>query len=260
MISTCCKSRRKSYRTTFGGTLVVFWDEMKSGQFLSVLADLRASGRAVSSGEVNFSGLFMTQTGDGTPPREPFYGRAAGDRLIHKGDRVDLVLRTVRTNSGKVQVREVCLHRGAVIILPVLGDGRIVLIRNRRHTVFDTLLELPAGTLEYAAETGEPGDATEDPSGAAARELTEETGYTAGNILPFGWFYTSPGILTEKMYAFVATDLSPGRQDLEDNEQIQVELATKEQILHLIEENRIVDAKTIATLLKYFAAKRADGC
>ena len=197
----------------------------------------------------------MTQSGDRTPPPEPFYGRVPGDQLIHKGDRVDLVLRTVGTNSGKTQVREVCLHRGAVIILPVLQDGRIVLIRNRRHTVFDTLLELPAGTLEYAADTGEPGDPTEDPAGAAARELTEETGYTAGNISPFGWFYTSPGILTEKMYAFIATELSAGQQELEDNEQIQVELATKEQVLHLIQENRIVDAKTIATLLKYFVGR-----
>ncbi|HUO09734.1 MAG TPA: NUDIX hydrolase [Phycisphaerae bacterium] len=185
------------------------------------------------------------------PPRKPFYGRIASDQLIHKGDRVDLVLRTVTTNSGKTVTREVCLHRGAVIILPIAPDGRIVLIRNRRHTVFDTLLELPAGTLEYAAETGEPGDVTEDPALAAARELTEETGYTAGKIVSFGWFYTSPGILTEKMYAYVATDLTPGRQDLEDNEQIQVQLATRDEVLRLIQENRIVDAKSIATLLKY---------
>ena len=203
----------------------------------------------------------MSQFGEGSLPREPFYGRVGSDELIYKGDRVDLVRRTVRTNSGGAQVREVCLHRGAVIILPVLGDGRIVLIRNRRHTVFDTLLELPAGTLEYAAATGEPGDPTEDPALAAARELTEETGYTAGNILPFGWFYTSPGILTEKMYAFIATELSAGRQELEDNEQIQVELAAPEHVLRMIQENRIVDAKSIATLLKYFTAtKRADGC
>ena len=185
-------------------------------------------------------------------PQQPFYGKVPSDKLIHKGDRVDLVLRTVTTNSGKTIIREVCLHRGAVIILPVLSDGRIVLIRNRRHTVFDTLLELPAGTLEYASEPGQPGDPTEDPARAAARELAEETGYTAATIAPFGWFYTSPGILTEKMYAFLATDLSLGTQDLEDNEQIQVKLLTRTDILQLIHENRIVDAKTIATLLKYF--------
>jgi ADP-ribose pyrophosphatase len=169
-----------------------------------------------------------------------------GDRLIHKGDRVDLVLRTVRTNSGKTTVREVCLHPGAVIILPITDEGEIVLIHNRRHTVFDTLLELPAGTLERD-EAGH----TEDPAGCAARELTEETGYTADHIAPFGWFYTSPGILTEKMYAFLARGLKAGTQALEDNEQIQVARYTPAQVLALIRENRIVDAKTIATLLKY---------
>src|SRR2546429_299031 len=87
------------------------------------------------------------------PPPGPFYGRVASDQLLYRGDRVDLVLREVRTNSGKTVTREVCLHRGAVIVLPVMEDGhheRVVMIRNRRHTVFDTLLELPAGTLEYA--------------------------------------------------------------------------------------------------------------
>jgi ADP-ribose pyrophosphatase len=167
---------------------------------------------------------------------------------------VDLILRPIRTTSGRQAAREVCLHRGAVIILPVTDSGDIVLIRNRRHTVFDELLELPAGTLEYAAESGSPGDPTEDPAACAARELTEETGYRAREIIPFGWFYTSPGILTEKMYVFIARGLTQGDQDLEDNEQIRVELASPQRVLDLIRENIIVDAKTIATLLKYLVA------
>jgi ADP-ribose pyrophosphatase len=183
----------------------------------------------------------------------PTLRRLPTDQLIYKGERLDLVLRTVTTNTGQSRTREVCLHPGAVIILPVLDDGRFVLIRNRRHTVCDVLLELPAGTLEYAAAKGEPGDATEDPAEAAARELTEETGYTARTIHPFGWFYTSPGILTEKMFVFIATGLTAGAQELEDNEQIETELFTKDQILGMIHENNLVDAKSIAVLLKYFA-------
>jgi len=128
----------------------------------------------------------------------------------------------------------------------VAPDGRIVLIKNQRHNVFETLLELPAGTIERDAPAH-----TEDPSLCAERELTEETGYTATKIEPFGWFYTSPGILTEKMYAFVATGLTPGQQQLDENEEIQVELFTADRIFELIHQNRIVDAKTIATLLKY---------
>jgi ADP-ribose pyrophosphatase len=179
----------------------------------------------------------------------PNLGLMPGDQMIHRGTRVELVLRQVKTKSGKVMQREVCLHPGAVIILPVLDDGRIVMIRNQRHTVYEELLELPAGTLERESD-----GRGEDPALCAARELTEETGYTAQRIVDFGWFYTSPGILTEKMYAFIARGLSAGEQDLEDNEQIQVVTYSAEEVTALIRENRIVDAKSIATLLKYLMA------
>jgi len=163
------------------------------------------------------------------------------DQLVFKGQRVDMVLRKVRTTSGREIVREVVLHPGAVIILPVLPDGSIVLIQNLRHTVDETLWELPAGTLEKG----------EDPAECARRELEEETGYRSQQITPFGWFYTSPGILTEKMYAFIATNLQSGPQELEDTENITVMPKTPEQIHMMIRENLIVDGKTIAVLLKY---------
>jgi ADP-ribose pyrophosphatase len=181
--------------------------------------------------------------GTSLPPPLPL---APGDQLLHHGSRADFVLRPVKTTSGKTIIREVCLHPGAVIILAVADDGQIVMIRNRRHTVFETLLELPAGTLERDAQ-----GKTEDPAGCAGRELTEETGYIAKEIIPFGWFYTSPGILTEKMYAFIARGITPGPQHLEDNEQIQVQLLSPQDVLRHIRENLIVDAKSIATLLKY---------
>jgi ADP-ribose pyrophosphatase len=184
-------------------------------------------------------------------PTSPPLPQAPGDQLIFHGNRVDFVLRQMTTAGGKQITREVCLHPGAVIILPVLDDGRIVLIRNRRHTVFETLLELPAGTLERDAA-----GKTEDPAGCAARELTEETGYTAEKIEPFGWFYTSPGILTEKMYAFLATGLKAGAQQLEETEEIQTEVFEPAEILRLIRENQIVDAKSIATLLKYLVGRK----
>lgn len=172
-------------------------------------------------------------------------GRQPEDKVIYSGERIELVLRTVTTSSGKTRQREVALHPGAVIVLPVLADGRIVMIKNQRHSVKQTLWELCAGTLEKG----------EDPAVCAARELIEETGYAAGKIEAFGWFYTSPGILTEKMYVFIATELKAGRQELEDNEQIQVEIVTREEALGLIKENRIVDAKSVAVLLKYLVAK-----
>jgi ADP-ribose pyrophosphatase len=167
------------------------------------------------------------------------------DQVVYKGQRVDMVLRKVRTSSGKQIVREVVVHPGAVIILPVLADGSIVMIENLRHTLNEKLWELPAGTLEKG----------EDPALCAERELEEETGYRAKQITAFGWFYTSPGILTEKMYAFVATGLEPGPQALEENENITVMPKSPEQIRGMIRENRIVDGKTIAVLLKYLIDK-----
>ena len=169
------------------------------------------------------------------------------DKIVFKGTRVDMALRTVTSSSGKRLVREVVLHPGAVIILPVLKDGRIVMIRNLRHTVGQWLWELPAGTLEPP----------EPPELCAGRELIEETGYQASDIEPFGWFYTSPGILTEKMYAFIAGGLTPGPQALEENETISVEPIAPDEIFRMIEANEIVDGKTIAVLLKYLIKNRA---
>ena len=168
------------------------------------------------------------------------------DRIVFKGTRVDMALRTVTTPSGKHLVREVVLHPGAVIILPVLQDGGIVMIRNLRHTVGQWLWELPAGTLEPP----------EEPELCAGRELIEETGYQADDIQPFGWFYTSPGILTEKMYAFIASGLTPGPQALEENETITVQAMAPDTILAMIASNEIVDGKTIAVLLKYLIRNR----
>ena len=110
------------------------------------------------------------------------------------------------------------VHPGAVVVLPLLDDGRIVMIHNFRHTMEEELLELPAGTLA----PGEP------PIDAARRELSEETGYAAGSVEPFITFYTLPGICTERMHAFIATDLRAGEQRLEPGEQIRVEIVDLE--------------------------------
>jgi ADP-ribose pyrophosphatase len=165
------------------------------------------------------------------------------DTVVYQGERIDLLLRRVPTASGREITREVVRHPGAVIVLPVLRDGRIVMIRNLRHTVGEELWELPAGTLEPP----------EDPAVRARCELEEETGYRAAQIIPFGWFYTSPGILTEKMYGFIAAGLEPGPQALEENETITVTALSPRQAREMILDNRIVDAKTIAVLLKYMA-------
>lgn len=146
-----------------------------------------------------------------------------------------------RLKDGALHSREVVQHPGAVVILPLLADGRVCLIRNYRMTVGETLLELPAGTL----------DAGEDPDETARRELTEETGYRAGRWEKLLEFYMSPGILTEKMHLYLATDLTAGPADLEPEEEIQVQLTPWDDALKLVDSGQIHDAKSLVDLLFY---------
>ncbi len=158
---------------------------------------------------------------------------------IFQGVKFGVERRAVPTRSGDVAMREVVVHPGAVVVLPILDDGRYVMIRNRRFAVGETLWELCAGTLE-------PG---EDPAATAARELVEETGYEASHIRALTTFYTSPGICDERMYAFVATGLSEVGQQLEATEEIEVRLLTRAEVMALARNGEIRDGKTLATLL-----------
>jgi len=141
--------------------------------------------------------------------------------------------------EGRWFDREVVRHPGAVVILPLLDDGRVVLLRNYRPTVERELIELPAGTCE-------PGEGLIE---TARRELAEETGYHAEQLDPLMAFYPSPGILDERMHVFVARKLTPGPQRLDSGEQLQPFIADWEQIAALLREKRIEDAKTLAVLL-----------
>ena len=143
--------------------------------------------------------------------------------------------------SGQLLERHVIVHPGAVGVLPILDDGRVVLLRQYRIAVDAFLIELPAGTLE-------PG---EEPIASAQRELIEETGYTAGKIEPLITFYSSPGILREQLHLFVATELTPGNTALEDGEDIEPLLATWDEIRTMIARGEITDAKTLIGLLHY---------
>jgi ADP-ribose pyrophosphatase len=151
--------------------------------------------------------------------------------------------RVFEVASGKRVERDVVVHPGAVVVLPLLDEARLVMIRNFRYTVQEELWELPAGTRE----------AGEEPIKTAARELEEETGYRAGSLEPLTEFYTSPGICTERMYAFVAAELTWVGQRLEPSERIDVEEVTLEDARRQLLAGEFRDGKTIATLGIYFA-------
>jgi ADP-ribose pyrophosphatase len=173
-----------------------------------------------------------------------FYGakpRMGDDEVLLKTGRFTVVRRKFLTPDGRMHARETVQHPGAVVVLPLLEDGRVSLIRNYRSAVDQTLIELPAGTLEP----------NEDPLQTARRELEEETGFQAAVIEPLCQFFMSPGILNERMHAFLATELTAGPARLEAGEQIEPCLVPWSEALAMAEDGRIQDAKTIAVLFWY---------
>jgi ADP-ribose pyrophosphatase len=150
-----------------------------------------------------------------------------------------VVRETVTTGAGNTKTREIVRHPGACVIVPLLADGRVCLIRNWRIAVAQTLIELPAGTLEPP----------EPPRVTAERELIEETGYRAQQIEFLHAFYLSPGILDEKMHLFLATGLTAGEAAREEGEEIENWLVPWDEAVAMIFRGEIQDAKTIVGLL-----------
>ncbi len=174
--------------------------------------------------------------------------RLVEKQVIYDGVKVRLELHHLEDEeTGRRHKREVVVHPGAVVVLAFDPHGNVLLIRNRRYAVDQVLRELPAGTLEKK----------EDPMNCAGRELLEETGYLAGRLKPIGSYFTSPGILTEKMYAFAAYDLQKKQTALEEGEEIELEPTPMDEAIRMIGDGRIQDAKTIATLLMYDRFHRA---
>lgn len=171
-------------------------------------------------------------------------------QVIYSGKKVKLELHHLQDEENETRhIREVVIHAGAVVVMGILPDERIILIRTKRYAVGQILIELPAGTLERG----------EDPINCAGRELLEETGYLAGRLRPIGNFYTSPGILSEKMYAFAAYDLEEQKQALEEGEEIELVFATLDEAIAMIRRGEIHDGKTVAALLMYDKFFRAAG-
>lgn len=144
--------------------------------------------------------------------------------------------------TGVRTVREVVTHPGSVVVLPVLADGKIVLVRQYRHATRQYLWELVAGRME-------PG---EDPKEGAARELLEETGYRGKTFSVFLDVFPTPGFLEERMYLLLAEGLTAGKAQPEEDEKLTVASYTKNQLEEMIRTGKLRDAKSIAGLLFYF--------
>lgn len=158
--------------------------------------------------------------------------------MLLKGARFNVHRMTLTGDDGRLYQREVIRHPGAVVLLPILDDGRVVLIENTRPTVGETLLELPAGTRE----------AGEEAVVTASRELIEETGYRAGKLELVHEFYSAPGICDELMHLYRATGLVAGDPDREATESIVNRIATRDELKAWIATGKIRDAKTLVGL------------
>lgn len=145
----------------------------------------------------------------------------------------------LRTPDGRMTKFDIVEHHGSVVILPIDKDGNLLLVRQYRHAALDDMLELPAGVLEP----------NEEPIISAGRELREETGLAANNLLELGKFYLAPGYSTELMTVFLATDLYENPLAPDADEFLDLVKIPVAEVLDLAEKGEMPDAKTLAALL-----------
>jgi ADP-ribose pyrophosphatase len=143
---------------------------------------------------------------------------------------------SIRLASGRVTERFTVVHPGAVVILPLTSEGKLMMIRQYRHSIAKTILEAPAGTLEEG----------EHPEDCAKREIMEEVGMQAEKWTPLGVLYPAPGFCTELQHLYLAEELTPGRLPQDEDEIIEVVEMTPEEVMLSAAQGEIVDAKTIS--------------
>jgi ADP-ribose pyrophosphatase len=166
--------------------------------------------------------------------------------IVHVGRRIRVAVDTSTAPDGTAITRDMIFHPGAVVILPVLDADTVVLLRNFRFVLNETLWECPAGTVE-------PNEPLED---CARRELLEETGYTAAKWRSLGYLYASPGVLDEKLHLFIAEGLTAGQMRPEADEQLEPVTVPLADAVRMCLTGEIKDAKTVTSLLLWERMQR----
>lgn len=173
-------------------------------------------------------------------------------RVLHDGRIVHLSMDTVRFPDGSSGELELVRHSGAAAVVPVLGepgdpDPEIVLVRQFRYAAGGDIFEIPAGRPDGEDEPWED---------VALRELEEETGYVAEELRRLTTIYTTPGFTDERIHLFAASGLSRGAVSLDEDEFVEVVPVAASRVLQMIEDGRIIDAKSVAALLYYASFAR----
>ena len=168
---------------------------------------------------------------------------------LHEGRIIHLREDTVVLPSGRTAKREIVEHKGAVCVVPIKSEGKIIFVRQFRKPAEAALLELPAGGLEV----------DEEPLACAQRELTEEIGFRAGVMSPLFECFLAPGYSTELMYGFLGENLIEEKAEADLDENIVVEEYSLEEALALLDSGQIRDAKTICGVLAYYRKQQNAG-
>ena len=159
---------------------------------------------------------------------------------IFEGHIFDVYLDKAEIADGSIRPREVVEHNGGVCVVALDDENNIYMVRQFRYAVGRAVLEIPAGKLEKG----------EDPLEAAKRELSEETGFTAEKWLSLGEMYPTPGYCSEKLYVYLARNLAAGEAHLDDGEILTAEKIKLSDVVKMIMDCKISDAKTVFGVLK----------
>ena len=165
-----------------------------------------------------------------------------GRKLIGHGTIIDYYQDQIRIPDGSIETWDFIDHKGAAAVLPVLPDGRIVMVNQYRAALDSFSIEIPAGGYQFRGEPEQE---------AAARELREETGYTAGRMEKLLDIRTTVAFCNERIAIFLATDLTAGGQELDPDEYLSVEVFTLDELVEKIRRFEIVDSKTICAIMTY---------
>ena len=160
---------------------------------------------------------------------------------IYNGAVLHVVKDAVLLPNGSESTREFCLHKGAVAVLPLTDDGRVAMVRQYRYAHGRVFLEVPAGKLDYVGEV---------PLEAAKRELREETGAIAESFTDLGIVDTTPALIDEKIYMYLAEGLSFGQTDFDEDEFLEPEMIPLTKLVDMVMSGEIRDGKTQIMILK----------